>query len=173
MPIHGRVTVCTGTNDCRRVRFRVSCRGTARGRGRNKNRVRVRVRGRSRYEAVGGLRRLLHGVASAGVAAAYNADLQALQAEYQRESKALTAKLADEQEAKAKALTMLEQLQAQLDATPDKQSADAKALHRKIAGANRALQFASDNIKGCRTDLDHNHAAFVAMLKASQGALLA
>ena len=111
------------------------------------------------YEAVGGLRRLLHGVTSAGVAAAHYADLEALQAEYQRESKALTTSLENAKQAEATKLTTWTQLRTErvdLLRTHDKQSFEVTALDVKIAAAEQAYTAASNHVVDRWTALNRN-----------------
>ena len=165
--------VCTGTNDCSRVRVR----GRGRGRGRARARGRGRGRDSDRYAAVCGLRHLLHGLTVVGVAAAYNAGLQLRQAHLVDEFPELRTALGNAEDNQATTFTTLAQLRAQLDALqPGEQTAEAKSLRRSIDDAKVLYDMAAAKVISCqrfvdenRKELEHVRSEILAM----QGALLA
>ena len=181
IPIY--VRVCTGTNDCRRVRVRV--RGTSsvsvsRGRGRGRSRGRGRGRGRGRYAAVCGLRHLLRGLTVVGVAAARYAELRAqelraqearLRDEYPR----LQAALESAKKAKATARTTLRQLRARLHALPPANPGEAKLID-EIADAEGVINDASADVTDRRSAVARNSVQLQLVqskITAMEGALLA
>ena len=101
--------VCTGTNDCRRVR----CRSRGRVRVRVRVRVRARCRGGGRYAAAGGLRHLLHGLTSVGVVAASSSNAVDLEA-YRRSVADLQAKFEAATTASTAARAEVQRLEARL-----------------------------------------------------------
>ena len=108
-----------------------------------------------------GLRHLFHGLTSAGVAAAHNADLEAQDMDYQRRSKTLAVAFDRAKKAKATAFQALTQLRAKRIALrrtdPQEQSEEAQTLALQIAVAEEAYNDASDYVKDCRKEIDHNN----------------
>ena len=163
--------VCTGTNDCSRVRVR----GRGRGRGRARARGRGRGRGSDMYAAVCGLRHLLHGLTVFGVAAAHLADLQAREAHLFDEYLKLQAALERAKNAMATARTTLAQLRAQLNALPQANPGEAKLID-EIAAAEGVINDASADVKGCRRAVEFNRKELEhvrSQIDAMEGALLA
>ena len=170
--------VCTGTNDCRRVRVRV--RGTSsvsvsRGRGRGRGRGSGSGRGSGRYAAVCGLRHLLRGLTVVGVAAARYAELEAQEARLRDEYQRLQAALGSAKNAMAAARTTLRELRARRHALPPANPDEAKLID-EIADAEGVLNDASADVTDRRRAVESNRedlAHVRSQIAAMQGALLA
>ena len=170
--------VCTGTNDCRRVRVRV--RGTSsvsvsRGRGRGRGRGSGSGRGSGRYAAVCGLRHLLRGLTVVGVAAARYAELEAQEARLRDEYQRLQAALGSAKNAMAAARTTLRELRARRHALPPANPDEAKLID-EIADAEGVFNFASADVADRRSAVARNSEQLQLVqsrIAAMKGALLA
>ena len=170
--------VCTGTNDCRRVRVRV--RGTSsvsvsRGRGRGRGRGSGSGRGSGRYAAVCGLRHLRRGLTVVGVAAARYAKLEAQEARLRDEYPRLQAALESAKNAMAAARTTLRELRARRHALPPANPDEAKLID-EIADAEGVFNFASADVADRRSAVARNSEQLQLVqsrIAAMKGALLA